>query len=118
MVTAKRGWNDYNARQRLGTVRREIARRLQTSLERGWVTSAPSDPISKRVSTMNNKMLARLYRERAGLESFLLRDAVEAPYCAKLIGPCPDGCAGVKVACGRPGELHGDCWRVKQSAAA
>jgi hypothetical protein len=67
---------------------------------------------------MNSKMLARLYRERAELERFLLRDAVEAPYCAKLIGPCPDGCAGVKVACGRPGELHGDCWRVKQSAAA
>jgi hypothetical protein len=44
-------------------------------------------------------------------EAVPFRDA--APYCAKLIGPCPDGCAGVKVACGRPGELHGDCWRVK-----
>lgn len=71
----KRGWNDHNARQRLGTVRREIARRIQTSLERGWVTSVPSDPISKRVSTMNNKMLARLYKERAELEGFLLRDS-------------------------------------------
>jgi hypothetical protein len=41
-----------------------------------------------------------------------------APYCAKLAGPCPDGCAGVAVLCGRPGELHGDCWRVKQPPAA
>lgn len=40
-----------------------------------------------------------------------------APYCAKLVGPCPDGCAGVKVLCGRPGEQHGDCWRVKQPSA-
>jgi hypothetical protein len=37
-----------------------------------------------------------------------------APYCAKLAGPCPDGCAGHPVLCGKPGELHGDCWRVKQ----
>lgn len=41
-----------------------------------------------------------------------------APYCAKLGGPCPDGCAGVKVQCGRPGELHGDCWRVKQPSTS
>lgn len=112
MVTAKRGWNDHNARQRIGTVRREIARRLQTSMERGWLTSAPSDPISKRASTMNSKMLARLYKERAELESFLLRDATQAPYCAKLAGPCQDGCAPVKlVGCG--GGIAGDCWRVK-----
>lgn len=35
------------------------------------------------------------------------------PYCAKLAGPCPDGCDGIKVACGGD-RLHGDCWRVKQ----
>lgn len=35
-----------------------------------------------------------------------------APYCAKLAGPCPDDCEGVKVECSD--RLHGDCWRVKQ----
>lgn len=36
-----------------------------------------------------------------------------APYCAKLIGPCPDGCPGVQLTgCG--GGTAGDCWRVKQ----
>ncbi len=45
-------------------------------------------------------------------------EPVVPPYCAKLAGPCPDGCAGVAVQCGRPGELHGDCWRVKQPVSA
>jgi predicted transcriptional regulator len=40
----------------------------------------------------------------------------QAPYCAKLAGPCPDGCASVKVA--RSDRPHGDCWRVKQPAIA
>lgn len=35
------------------------------------------------------------------------------PYCAKLAGPCPDGCATVQLTgCG--GGTAGDCWRVKQ----
>jgi hypothetical protein len=38
------------------------------------------------------------------------------PYCAKLAGPCPDGCAAVDVACSD--RQHGDCWRVKQPDAA
>jgi hypothetical protein len=49
-------------------------------------------------------------------EAVPFRDAVEAPYCAKLAGSCPDGCAGVKVACSE--RMHGDCWRVKQPTAA
>jgi hypothetical protein len=37
----------------------------------------------------------------------------QAPYCAKLAGPCPDGCPTVKLTgCG--GGTAGDCWRVKQ----
>jgi hypothetical protein len=58
--------------------------------------------------------------ERGGWHMLLLWAQLTyvAPYCAKLVGPCPDGCAGVKVACGRPGELHGDCWRVKQPSTS
>ena len=41
------------------------------------------------------------------------RDA--APYCAKLIAPCPDGCAALQLTgCG--GGTAGDCWRVKPPA--
>jgi hypothetical protein len=32
-------------------------------------------------------------------------------YCAKLAGPCLDGCPAHQVACSD--RLHGDCWRVK-----
>jgi hypothetical protein len=53
--------------------------------------------------------------ERGGWHMLLLWAQLTyvAPYCAKLIGPCPDGCATVQLTgCG--GGTAGDCWRVKQ----
>lgn len=42
---------------------------------------------------------------------------VHGPYCAKLAGPCPDGCPTVQLTgCG--GGTAGDCWRVKQPTVA
>jgi hypothetical protein len=41
----------------------------------------------------------------------------QGPYCAKLAGPCPDGCPTVQLTgCG--GGTAGDCWRVKQPTLA
>jgi hypothetical protein len=37
----------------------------------------------------------------------------KAPYCAKQIGPCRDGCKAVKVTGYGVDTWHGDCWRVK-----
>lgn len=59
--------------------------------------------------SLRNMETATEYAERKSREA---RAIVDGNYCAKLAGPCPDGCATVQLTgCG--GGTAGDCWRVR-----
>lgn len=43
----------------------------------------------------------------------ILQPTEQAPYCAKQIALCRDGCNAIKVTGCGPDTWHGDCWRVR-----